>query len=148
MEAVERFRGAEVLPITQVSRGKHTVDGHFLGKPGGQVLHGCSFVFNAGATATIDTDNHTFEQGGVFSGSGALTKTGTGSLTLTGTYTNTYSGLTTVNAGELNLNKATGTLAVGGNLTIGDGTGGANADVVRLQASGQISSTASMATRR
>ena len=101
-----------------------------------------SFVFNEGATATIDTDGHTFEQSGVFSGGGALTKTGTGTLTLTGTNANAYSGLTTVKEGELNLNRAPGTLAVSGDLTIGDGTGGANADVVRLQASGQISSTA------
>ena len=103
-----------------------------------------SYVFNPSMTATIDTDGHTLEQSGVFSGSGALTKTGSGTLTLTGTSTNTYSGLTTVNTGELNLNRSPGTLAVSGDLTIGDGTGGANADSVKLQASGQILSTAAV----
>ena len=103
-----------------------------------------SFVFNDGKTATIDTGGHSFAQGGVFSGGGGLTKTGPGSLTLAGTTANTYSGLTTLNESELNLNKSPNTLAMGGNLTIGDGTGGANADVVTLLASGQLPGTAAV----
>jgi len=50
---------------------------------------------------------------------GALTKTGTGTLTLTGA--NSYTGLTTVSAGELDLN-TTGSQSVVGNLTVSGGT--------------------------
>jgi fibronectin-binding autotransporter adhesin len=72
------------------------------------------------------------------SGAFTLTKAGTATLTLGGSVANTYSGLTTVNVGELDLNKTAGTNAIAGNLTIGDGTGGAGADIVKLLASNQI----------
>jgi autotransporter-associated beta strand protein len=58
---------------------------------------------------------------GAITGTGGLIKSGTGTLSLTGTTANTYSGLTTVNAGELDLNKTTA-LAVGGDLLILGGT--------------------------
>ena len=76
--------------------------------------------------------------------SGAFVKTGAGILTFSGTAANTYTGMTTVNAGELDLNKSAGVLAVAGNLTIGDGTGGANSDIVKLLANGQIATTAAV----
>ena len=76
--------------------------------------------------------------------SGAVVKTGAGILTFSGTTANTYTGMTTVNAGELDLNKSAGVLAVAGNLTIGDGTGGANSDIVKLLANGQIATTAAV----
>ena len=53
----------------------------------------------------------------------ALTKGGTGTLTLSGSAGNGYTGMTTVNAGTLELAKAGGNLAVSGSLTIGDGSG-------------------------
>src|SRR5205085_1574527 len=67
------------------------------------------------------------------SGPGALTKVGVGTLVFAGTNKNTYTGTTTVNAGTLLLEK-TGVVfgAIPGELVIGDGVGGPNADVVRL----------------
>jgi autotransporter-associated beta strand protein len=74
---------------------------------------------------------------GVLGGPGGLTKEGPGTLRLEGSAANTYSGLTLVNAGTLELGK-TGTPAVHGNLTVGDGMGGPDVDVVRLTAPAQI----------
>ncbi|MGZ4987321.1 MAG: autotransporter-associated beta strand repeat-containing protein, partial [Limisphaerales bacterium] len=98
-------------------------------------------VANGGQTLTADGAGNTTISG-VVSGSGALAKNGTGTLQLSGPSANTYSGLTTVNSGTLLLAKTASINAVVGNLTIGDGTGGASADVVRLAASDQISTSA------
>jgi autotransporter-associated beta strand protein len=76
--------------------------------------------------------------------SGSVVKAGAGTLRFSGTAANTYTGMTTVNAGELLLNKSAGILAVVGGLTIGDGAGGANSDIVRLLAGGQIATTAAV----
>jgi autotransporter-associated beta strand protein len=70
-----------------------------------------------------------------------LIKTGPGILTFgngTDANANSYTGLTTINAGELDLNKAAGTNAIAGNLTIGDGSG---TDTVKLVAANQIANT-------
>ena len=63
-----------------------------------------------------------------------MTKAGAGTQTLSGTSANTYSGTTTINAGELDLNK-TGVNAIAGDITIGDGTG---TDTLKLLAANQI----------
>lgn len=76
-------------------------------------------------------------------GSGAnLIKEGEGTLTFeswTGNTpanaANSYSGMTTVNAGTLALNKNAGVRAIAGDLTIGDGAG---TDIVRLDNNDQI----------
>src|SRR5205085_769258 len=59
-------------------------------------------------------------------------------LQLSGSGANSYAGGTLVNAGTLSLAKTAGIDAVSGALTIGDGVGGAGADVVRLIAANQI----------
>jgi autotransporter-associated beta strand protein len=75
---------------------------------------------------------------GILSGLFALTKNGTGVLVLSGTSANTYTGATTVNDGELDLNKTSGLNAFAGTLTIGDGTGAADSAITKLLASNQI----------
>src|SRR5262249_28729085 len=65
---------------------------------------------------------------GDISGPGGLTKVGPGELDLVSSIANTYGGLTRVNAGTLGL--FTVGIAVPGDLVIGDGLGGPNADVV------------------
>jgi len=77
--------------------------------------------------------------GAIGTGTGTLTKDGAGTLTLSGTTANTFTGDTTVNAGELDLNKTAGVNAIAGNLNIGDGSG---TDTVKLLASNQINATA------
>jgi fibronectin-binding autotransporter adhesin len=86
-------------------------------------------------------DEATFSFAGVISGTGGLTKSGTGTLTLSGTVANTYTGLTTVSGGELDLGKTSGINAIGGNITIGDGTG---TDTLKLLAANQIADTATV----
>lgn len=75
---------------------------------------------------------------GVISGGGGLVKKLGGTLQFSGTSPNTYAGTTTVNDGTLLLGKSAGVTAVPGALVIGDGVGGPNTDVVRLQADSQI----------
>jgi autotransporter-associated beta strand protein len=73
--------------------------------------------------------------GGVVSGSGGLTKAGAFTLQLSGPNANTYSGLTTVQAGTLLLNKTPGQDATAGSLTINSG------GTVRLGAADQLPGT-------
>ena len=73
---------------------------------------------------------------------GAVNKTGSGTLKFSGAAPNTYTGTTTVNAGTLLLAKSGLDNAIAGDMVIGDGTGGAGADVVRYGASFQIASSA------
>src|SRR5439155_9289875 len=74
----------------------------------------------------------------VVSGAADLIKTGGGTLLLTGTRSNTATGLVFVNAGTLALGKSAGLKAVGGNITVGDDSGGNSVDVLRLDSSDQI----------
>jgi autotransporter-associated beta strand protein len=69
---------------------------------------------------------------------GGVVKTGPGVLLLSGSAANGPMASMTVNQGTLLLNKTTADGAVGGNLTIGDGVGGASSDVVMLGAGEQI----------
>ncbi len=76
---------------------------------------------------------------GVIYGTGALTKEGSFKLILSGIDTNTFTGTMTVNAGTVEMNKRSLNAAYrGSSLIIGDGVGGANADVVALQRNEQI----------
>jgi outer membrane autotransporter protein len=81
----------------------------------------------------------------VISFPGSWSKLGDGTLTLSGTSANiTNFGTTVVNAGQLDLGKTAGVNAVAGDLFIGDGVGGANADIVKLINANQIINTSDL----
>lgn len=111
-------------PLTIASTGTGLVC------PGGTVNWVATNI-NLAAQTTIESDG-SFNLQCLISGVGGFTKTGLGTLTLSGNGENTYFGATAVNAGVLQLNQ-TGGHAIGGSssITIGDGIGGANADVIR-----------------
>jgi len=84
-----------------------------------------NFTLNSTCSAYILT-NCALTLNGPIGGAGGLTKTGPGRLVYSGSTANTYSGLTTVNEGELDLNKPFNVKAIapsGLGLVIGDGTG-------------------------
>ena len=81
---------------------------------------------------------------GALSGTGSVTKNGAGTLTFSGTAANTLSGTTTINAGLLSLGKTAGVNALAGDVTVGDGTGGAGVDILQLGAANQIADTAAV----
>ncbi|MGA3144659.1 MAG: autotransporter-associated beta strand repeat-containing protein [Verrucomicrobiota bacterium] len=95
--------------------------------------------FTLGSACTINVfTNCALNLNGPISGSGGFTTIGPGLLTLSGSSANSYAGLTTVNEGELDLNKTAYVLAIpsfGPGLVIGDGTG---TDTVRSLNNGQI----------
>jgi len=91
------------------------------------------------STLVLQVNSGTNNLSGAISGPGGLTKNGTGTLLFSGANDNTYAGTTTVTQGTLLLNKSAGITAVSGPLVVGNGGGGVNADVVRLQANSQIS---------
>src|SRR4029077_8761897 len=68
------------------------------------------------ATRQVTVSGGTLTESGVIGGTGGLTKAGAGTMVLSGSSANTYSGLTTVSAGTLILNKAPGVNAI-----VGDG---------------------------
>jgi autotransporter-associated beta strand protein len=82
------------------------------------------------STVSVFRTNDTLNLGHI-SGPGGLAKIGPGWLGLLGTSSNSFAGGTFVNEGHLVLAHTAGT-ALPGPLTIGDGVGGANADVVHL----------------
>src|SRR5205823_3456753 len=94
-----------------------------------------SASFSDGTTLTVDnTALTTFS--GAFSG-GSLIKQGAGTLAFTGGQPTAFGPFIRVNAGTVALGK-TGVNSFTAAFSIGDDIGGANADVVRLEASNQI----------
>ncbi len=91
---------------------------------GNSVTTDRNFTLTASTTSTINvsTSGQTLTiSGAASSTSGALIKTGAGTLTLTGA--NNYTGLTTVSAGTLQLNRSVdNTIPVGNSVTINGGT--------------------------
>ena len=83
--------------------------------------------FTLGSACSVDVlANCALNLNGTIGGSGGFTKLGPGTLTLSGSSANTYGGITTVNEGELDLNKTAYTPAIpayGPGLVIGDGIG-------------------------
>ena len=85
---------------------------------------------------------------GVITGAGSLTKTGNGIITLSGSSPNTYTGVTTVSSGQLTLFKPAGVTTVAGNLVVGDGVGGPQADLLVLVGANQIADTSAVTIDR
>ena len=75
--------------------------------------------------------------GGVLSGDADLRKLGAGELDLTGDQPNQFVKTTFLDQGTIALGKSVGQ-ALGGTIIVGDGLGGNNVDVLRLDASNQI----------
>ena len=101
--------GANTHADTTISTGTLQVGsggvGGTLGT--GTVTNNAALVFDGAGviTATI-------------TGPGTVTKTGASSVNLAGVGINTFTGLTTVSAGQLVLNKPTGTNAIGGDVVV------------------------------
>jgi autotransporter-associated beta strand protein len=94
-------------------------------------------LLNGTATLNVYPEANTLDVIGYIVGAGGCTKTGAGKLRYSGAVDNLYSGPTEVREGTLELNKSSFWWAIGGgSLTIGDGSGGANADVVRYVSAG------------
>ena len=89
-------------------------------------------------------DTSTLELGGALSGAAGLLKIGSGTLRMIGTTSNTYTGLTTINEGTLALGRVPPAISIPAGLTVGNVSGGQNADVVRLEAAEQIAGTITM----
>jgi len=89
--------------------------------------------------SSIITSNVAATISAVLAGTDAWQKNGAGMLTLSGSAANTNSGLLTVNAGRLHLNKAGGVAAVAGDLTLS--TGG---QVTFAGGAGQIAATSNV----
>jgi fibronectin-binding autotransporter adhesin len=101
-----------------------------------------NLVIGGGAQLTVNnTGNTTFA--GVVSGNGFI-KRGFGTLIFSGPAANTFTGSLNLEQGTLILNKTPGVNAIPVFLSIGDGSGGPNADVVRLAAGNQIPDTATV----
>ncbi len=92
-------------------------------------------------SGTLRNVSDSNQWGGAISGNGTI-DVASGSLTLSGGSANTFSGSTQIGAGAtLELNKSGGVQALGGAITIGDGSG---TSTVRLQAADQIANAAAL----
>jgi autotransporter-associated beta strand protein len=109
-----------------------TLDGGSTFSTEGNGVWAGSVVLNGQAELATLNPSTTSRVTGAISGPGGFTKLGPAILALSGASDNTYSGPTYVNEGELDLDKTSYYWAIGGGtLYIGDGVGGAYADVVR-----------------
>jgi fibronectin-binding autotransporter adhesin len=110
--AVDVNGATGIFDISGISAGGETI-GSLAGVASSSVvLGGKNLTAGGDGTSTIFT--------GVLSGTGgSLTKAGTGTLTLNGA--STYTGLTTVSAGILNLQNATGLGTTAGATTVSNG---------------------------
>jgi len=68
-----------------------------------------NLAISLSSTINLNAASGNLTLGGALSGAGGATLTGSGVVTLNGASANTYSGMTTVNAGELDLAKTAGT---------------------------------------
>jgi autotransporter-associated beta strand protein len=93
--------GSGTLGITEA--GTATFSGNIVNH------NAATFTAASGGTATFS---------GVVSGAGSLSKTGAGTVSLAGSSANTFTGITTVSAGTLQLNKTADTDAIAGDIEV------------------------------
>jgi fibronectin-binding autotransporter adhesin len=100
----------------------------------GNILNNNNATFTAasGGTATFS---------GAISGAGTLSKTGIGTVTLSGTSANTFTGVTTVTAGTLELNKTAGVTALASTNIIVSKIDNNNRATLLLSAGGQVANS-------
>lgn len=123
-------------PLSLDSDGQTGPAGH---EPALNVSGLCSWagdVLFARDTRISVTTGGALDLSGALSGPGNLTKEERGLLTFSGNRPNSYSGRTSVNAGRLVLAKAPARRHFAGPLTVGDGDGGPDADVVECASPG------------
>jgi len=100
-----------------------------------------AITLNGGITlannTTVTTAVNTNFAGAIGTASYTLAKSGSATLTLSGSAANLNTGLVTVSAGELDLNKTAGVNAIGGNLTVSGGT-------AKLLAANQLADSATV----
>jgi len=97
-------------------------------------------VANGTAATDLNISGVISQNQGAGSGAKTLTKTGDGTLSLSGTAANTYTGLTTISAGTLSINKNDGITALAGDVLV-NGTGALTSDAAR---SNRIADTANV----
>jgi autotransporter-associated beta strand protein len=110
-----------------------------------KVLSGASY-WNSSITLNRDTTMDVASAASLdiyfgLGGTGNFTKTGFGTLQMLGSTGTTNTNTVTVVAGTLLLNSTPSVQIINGPLVIGDGLGGANADVVRLSRMRQIANS-------
>ena len=102
---------------------------------------------NLGAHQLTIDGVQTVRAGGVVSGAGSIRKNGSGTLVLEGSASNAFNGGVSVNSGTLWLNKTNARAMSSGALTVGDGVGGADADVVFINAASQFASNVALSVQ-
>jgi autotransporter-associated beta strand protein/VCBS repeat-containing protein len=105
---------------------------------GDNTIAGFVNLLDQGGIETIGVDAGTLSLTGQVMGNEGLTKVGGGTLELAGTANNTFAGGVAINAGTLRLNMPTFTAIPAQNITVGDGIGGNDADILNIATSDQI----------
>jgi autotransporter-associated beta strand protein len=103
---------------------------------GGVDLNGFTLTLRTDQGTQTDIDRIYFGKvgnpGGVIGGNGSIVKQGDGTAGMLGTSSNTYTGTTTVNGGVYQLDRTNGAISIPGDVIIGDGAGGTDADYVYI----------------
>jgi fibronectin-binding autotransporter adhesin len=109
-----------------------------ISEAGGSVIFSGNVTVNNMATFTAASGGQATFSGVVSGGGTALSKTDAGTVTLSGSSANTFTGLTTVTAGTLELNKTAGTDALAGDVTVSSGA------ILLVSASNQVNNNANV----
>jgi autotransporter-associated beta strand protein len=129
--------GAEVLTLNSTGQNSLFESVGALHSAGGSNSWAGNITLQQTARISVVTNSH-LNLLGILSGPGGVTKEQPGTLLYSGAGVNTYLGVTTVEAGTLELRKTGVDDAIPGDLIIGDGNGGALSDVVRVVGVPQI----------